>query len=258
MDSLVSPLLGFVRDNPVCVAAFFVAGVCYYLSHFLSKLVPAYNTLTPGGQAEWCSRVVSNIHAVIVTYGSLRILSSDVYDKYPYTAWSEEGRFYANILLGYFLYDLILCLSYKQLRTVGTLFHHCLGLFYYTVVNVSGHAQYLAMLWLASELTTPFVNMRWFLFVMKKTDTTLYLVNGMLMTLGFLLWRVIYIPGSALYTLYYFSDHIKLTAPYVQPLIPISMPSITILNAYWTYLMIKGILKFIKPGGKKEPRQKAA
>jgi len=247
----------YLRNNPACWVAFIAGAALYYLSLLVFRAFPFFRKLSKDDQVEWASRVVSTMHAVVVTYGGLKILASPVYDKFPYTAWSDEGGIYANILLGYLSYDLVLCLAYDNLRTPSAIIHHLLGLFYYTVVCTTHHAQYLAMLWLASELTTPLVNMRWFLMVLKQSHTTFYAANGLLMTFAFLAWRVLYLPANYLYTLYYFSDQVKLTSPIVQPLVPVSMPSITLLNMYWTFLMIRGLVRHL---GKKDKhlRQKAA
>jgi len=256
MDIPPRAVENYLRENPACVVTFFASCVLYYISHFVSKLVPAYNKLSYGDQAEWCSRVVSNIHAFVATFAGLKMMASDVYDERPFTAWSDEGGHYANILIGYFAYDVLLCLAHKQLRTFITFLHHFIGLSFYLVVCISHEGQYLTTLWLASELTTPFVNLRWFLAIMKKSSTLMYTVNGILMTLGFLLWRVLIIPGLVIRAHYYSNSDFHQTVPYIRTLIPVAVSSITLLNAYWTYLMIKGIIKFLQKGPK--THQKAA
>eukprot|EP00026_Physarum_polycephalum_P013732 Phypoly_transcript_14165.p1 GENE.Phypoly_transcript_14165~~Phypoly_transcript_14165.p1 ORF type:complete len:280 (+),score=33.17 Phypoly_transcript_14165:127-966(+) len=241
----------WVQDYSVATIAFVAGWILYFLSHYVSKfLFRSYSDLKPAVQVDWCSRIVSNINAVVATYGALTVLATKDFDKFPLTAWNEDGGFYIQILLGYFAYDFILILANKELQSVGTIVHHILGLLNYGLVCISGQEQYLALLWMATELTTPFVNMRWFLAVTKQSHTMLYTINGLAMTLAFLCWRVIYIPTKAFYTLYYFSDHFYLLYPYMQPSIPLSIPAITLLNIYWTSLMIRGIISVLM--GKKK------
>ena len=45
-------------ENPYYFYTFFVAWGIYIVSHFASKFIPIYNKLSPGIQAEWCSRYV--------------------------------------------------------------------------------------------------------------------------------------------------------------------------------------------------------
>jgi hypothetical protein len=56
---------------------------------------------------------------------------------------------------------------------------------------------------IVTEVSTPNVNNRWFLATMKKTESLIYVVNGLLMWLTFLLFRVIWLP----YLLYTFWAH---------------------------------------------------
>jgi len=148
----------------------------------------------------------------------------------------------------------VLILVYTDLKTTGTVVHHTLGLLSFSLVYISKQEQYFALLWTATELTTPFVNTRWFLYVTKQSNTLLYTVNGLVMTLGFLVWRVAYIPLKGFSALYYFSDHISLLRPYMVP-VNFCIPAITLLNVYWTYLMIRGIISVLIKSKKGEKRE---
>ena len=60
------------------------------------------------------------------------------------------------------------------------------------VAASTGYAHSVAVPVLLLEITGPFTNMRWFLHTAGLKDTTLYLVNGVCMTISFFMLRVVF------------------------------------------------------------------
>lgn len=96
-----------------------------------------------------------------------------------------------------------------------------------------------------TEISTPFVNLRWFLFITGQTSSPLYAVNGLGMWLAFLLCRIIWIP-LALKDLF-----LNLDTYMFKYWLPITLPVVVGvfiaygLSSYWFYLITKGLVKTI-------------
>lgn len=100
--------------------------------------------------------------------------------------------------LAYLTVDLYLCLFLIKDTSSGMLqnyVHHALGICG-TVAGILCGRMILTLscATLLTEFSTPFVSLRALLSIHKKTSTTLYLVNGLLMTLSFFVCRVLFQP----------------------------------------------------------------
>ncbi|XP_072847696.2 TLC domain-containing protein 4-B isoform X2 [Pogona vitticeps] len=154
------------------------------------SLSPSYATLPSVKQNEWNSRCVSTLHAVIVGLFCLYILwFDDAVNANP--IWGDPWLVKLNVAItcGYLVYDLLLLLRYW--RTLGdSLFvcHHLAALYAYGYVLSRGVLPYFANFRLISELSTPFVNLRWFLDTAGwPRSSHLVLANGLAMTVVFFL-----------------------------------------------------------------------
>uniref|UniRef100_A0A670ZWZ6 TLC domain-containing protein n=1 Tax=Pseudonaja textilis TaxID=8673 RepID=A0A670ZWZ6_PSETE len=101
------------------------------------------------------------------------------------------------VTCGYLLYDLLLLVRYW--KTLGdSLFvcHHLVALYAYGYVLSRGVLPYFANFRLLSELSTPFVNLRWFLDATGWSRTSrLVLANGLAMMVVFFMVRIAVIPS---------------------------------------------------------------
>jgi len=201
---------------------------------------------------EWDSRVVSNLNAVFVTLGSLYAIYFHPNDwaVNPYGPPNTYSSLFISAILGYFVYDLVLVLVYRDLLSFSTIAHHVIGLVTYGAGKFSGSCHYILSLWLLTEATTPFVNQRWFLEVLQKKSSPLYIINGLAMALGFLFIRTLIVPyytGTALLYQY------ELASQYVRKAVLntaiVGEIGICLLNNYWTYLIWKGLIKAVKSKG---------
>jgi hypothetical protein len=105
-----------------------------------------------------------------------------------------------------------------------------------------------------TELSTPFVSLRAILSMHKKTDGTLYLINGLLMTLSFFVFRcvfqswlvlcrlapsVVYRSGESMLEV----DDTTMLICYLSLLMYMALVG---LNFFWFNKMLQGLLKFFK------------
>ncbi len=112
----------------------------------------------------------------------------------------DNGNYYemAIILtfLGYLTVDLIACcflMAEKGQSMTTTYLHHGIGIVgTVSAIVVGRYILTLSNATCLTELSTPFVSLRALLYMHKKTDTTLYMVNGLLMTISFFLIRCVF------------------------------------------------------------------
>jgi len=238
-------LQDFIVSYQVAVVSFFACWGLYLLSDVLMRF-PAYKKLKYGDKAEWNSRVVSSVHAIFVTYGAVVCLLTEkvLWDE-PFTGFSLKTDWYMKVMYGYILYDFLLVLYVKQLRTSSTLFHHILVLVVYFVSMEAHVAQVFSTLWAFTEITTPLINNRWFLSTAKKTNSLFYILNGLGMTLGFVVFRVIAVPAFATRAFVTHWDQVDDISPYLLYTLLFCTISVTLLNVYWTTLLVRGLLKHL-------------
>jgi len=223
-------------------------------------LTRSYKTMNSGMQAEWNSRVVSNIHALITAQGAARAMLWDpVYHSSNYTfGMSDLMQFYLAFSTGYFLYDFFIIHIHAStgLWDVATFLHHIIAIISNTAVLLSGEAEYFLGFFLFTEVTTPFINQRWFCSVTNMRESTLYMVNGMLMFLG---WMVVRVVVMSYMMWLIISERQTGFHKMTLPMQMIAFPSLSLawlLNIYWGYLIGKGFVKAVLGTGGSAPVKK--
>lgn len=105
------------------------------------------------------------------------------------------------VLVGYLLTHLVLVLvcdvwlSWRRVD-LGNIFHHvyilvCFGSGYYLDVGI-----WFACTLLCNELSSPFLNVFWYLQHTGKKETNIFFVNGLFLVVVFFLCRIVFIPFS--------------------------------------------------------------
>jgi hypothetical protein len=216
-------------------------------------------------RAQLATKLVSFIHASIVSLGSISLLSSrnelKLWDKLFEPFWpvyngnEDEVIFYACVSTGYFIADFILCVVQVEEHGVAYVLHAiaslCAGVFW--LVNDEGVLYVLLLL--LFELSTPFLNIRWLLSEYGYENSPLYLVNGLAFVLSFVFSRVILGVPLLMKLMYEMnSAPVKDRHHILTRLVFTVMPFCMIfLNIYWGFKVIKGFLKaagFIKSNEK--------
>ena len=103
--------------------------------------------------------------------------------------------------------------------------------------------------------------MRWLLYTHKKSDSMLYVINGLTMTLVFFVCRIIFLNWiifMGIPPVYWIADVTVDPTPiyYYGFLVHSLFCSICILNMYWFYRMFTGCLKQISKMNKKKTDDK--
>ena len=175
----------------------------YTLLRATGLLQPRAGKITPAEMAEWRSRLCSTLNAIVLVVGSLMCFS-----EWPYTPasegwisnhlWSNPVTF-ASIFVGYLQWD-VCWVIYHQASTpdAASAIHHSLfiAITHYVLWGWYFKQPYA---WLSlAELSTPFLNGRWFLAVLGRKSGSLYMGVSLIFAATFLLTRVVgYILGIA-------------------------------------------------------------
>uniref|UniRef100_A0A452GLV3 TLC domain-containing protein n=1 Tax=Gopherus agassizii TaxID=38772 RepID=A0A452GLV3_9SAUR len=175
---------------------------------------------------------------------------------HPLTPCASRGdpdlvKLNVAISCGYLLYDLLLLLRYW--KTLGdSLFvcHHLVALYAYGYVLSRGVLPYFANFRLLSELSTPFVNLRWFFDTVGQPRSSWFvLANGLAMTVVFFLVRIAVIPSyyARMLAWYGTPEYARLgLAVQVAWIVP--SLALEVLNLVWMYKIIRGFYRaFCRP-----------
>ena len=167
---------------------------------------PLTKKLEPHIEAEWRSRIIATIHAILLFIGSIYCFvewKNFTPDAYPLHAWYVPiqdlpiAKDYivlplASFFVGYLQYDMIWMLLHKEKNyDAGMMVHHSL---FIAITHYVLKGCYLCkpFAWLSfCELSTPFLHFRWFYAVMGKKDSKWYFFWSTLFTVTFVGVRVV-------------------------------------------------------------------
>jgi len=253
-------LLEFLTRSFLGFAVLFTGGV------LLAKLRPALfdgllgKTASFNIRIEFVSRVVSTFHAVIISlcailcvlegFGKLDETQRYFHDNHK-KVWgnSPVADATSSMFLGYLLYDILAVLCFKAIREVATIAHHAIFIFVTTICT--GHEPAFLkfpFVWLIlAELSTSFVNFRWFLAVTNRKESASYRVNGYALLLTFLSTRVfLYAWGlwDIFQNLWPEIERGTEDEPWLRMMPYLLIPGFA-LNLFWSVKLIQGAAKVL-------------
>ncbi|XP_044485214.1 TLC domain-containing protein 4 isoform X2 [Mangifera indica] len=208
-----------------------------------------YGNLSIAKKIEWNNRGFSTFHAVMVAFASLYlVLLSDLFsegysDELIINRTSAVSETVLGISIGYFLSDLAMILwTFPALGGLEYVLHHGLSMFSIFLALVSGQGQIYILMVLFSEITTPFVNLRWYLDVAGQKSSNIYIWNGVALFLGWLVARIL--------LFIYFFIHMAIHFDQVKEIFPLGFysmltvpPVLAIMNVIWFWKIFKGLIK---------------
>eukprot|EP00924_Labyrinthula_sp_SR-Ha-C_P013453 maker-scaffold_5-snap-gene-3.40-mRNA-1 protein AED:0.00 eAED:0.00 QI:158/1/1/1/0/0/2/1068/265 len=235
--------------------------ICRVIFPFSSQ---TYRTLNFEKKCFWSASVVSTIHAIIISLFAAKIVFfnteqpnfSSLHGSNIFTK-SSESSIAITIFLGYLLSDLLLAIYFRNKWSgwIANIVHHIAiiivwGQFYY---GNFGH--YFATISYFLEITTPFVNQRWFFYESGMKSYQIYFYNGLLLTFLWFCTRIV------LYTFLGYKvmmQHhqwnligvLRQNSIYMCYLIGLS------LQYLWFYKLVIGSLKFLRKKQKAEKESK--
>ncbi|KAL5533261.1 hypothetical protein ACEPAF_5037 [Sanghuangporus sanghuang] len=192
----------------------------------------------------WNIHIVSLIHALTVIPLAFKSLYLPALDADRAFGWDPQYGTLAGIACGYFIWD-----------TLESLWHfsdisfviHGVACFFIYFLSFTPFIAYFGPRFLLWELSTPFLNIHWFLDKMNLTGSTIQLVNGILLLSSFAGARLVYgfIKSYAFYqTLFAIKDQVPLGVTLTYGLGNVVL---NVLNIFWFVKMISALQKRMKP-----------
>ena len=243
------------------VTALTIIASALLISPFLSaKYLPFYQSFSRDKQVYWNTLPGAIMHAILlcstillaVVSGSMKIWSEDIV-----VSKSEIGFVALQMAFGYFVGDFIVCVSLEPLRRdFSMMLHHAvsmslvfIGLYY------EGWWMSISFFRLFTELSSPFVHLRWILSEVKVPKTSLLAVfTAIGMTSTFLLTRIVAMP-LIWYAMYVISSleasvyRMSFPIP-VRTAAIILMVFLDVLNVYWSSKVARGFFKWLSSAKK--------
>lgn len=253
MPNSTRPVLG-----DAVVTSGFLGGLVYLavlkLSQLFSPLLCAsYRKLTPKDKIDWDIRWASTVHAIAMTAAAChvilftRVFSQEeghtdaravVFRTTPFT----EGAL--GFSMGYFLVDLTYMLMHPALWEHAMGAHHVAALAAVAAAALRRHAHNYTLALLATECTTPFVNLRWMLEKAGRKGSAAYIANGLLLL-------AVWFVGRILLLLLFFNHAWKHRGEIAQlprasrQLAVLVPPLLFALNLLWFYKIVRGACKIL-------------
>ncbi|RAK71324.1 TLC domain-containing protein [Aspergillus fijiensis CBS 313.89] len=170
----------------------------YILSPCLSPLLfpRHYPKLSPRTKLNWDVHVVSLVQSTFINAMALWAMWVDEERSSMNTAERVYG--YTGVCglvsacaAGYFVYDLIVSTVYIKMFGVGMLFHAISALWVFSF-GFRPFVNYYSSVFILYELSSPFLNIHWFLDKVNMTGSKLQWYNGMMLLFTFFSCRLVW------------------------------------------------------------------
>ncbi|TYJ13404.1 hypothetical protein E1A91_A10G050100v1 [Gossypium mustelinum] len=215
------------------------------ISNFYSKTYPG---LTKIQRVEWNNRGISTVHAIFISALSLYLvfwsnLFSDELAGLLVFRSSPLSTFGLGVSVGYFVSDLAMILwLYPSLGGIEYVIHHSLSGIAVAYSMFTGEAQLYTYMVLISEVTTPEINIRWYLDTAGMKRSTAYLINGIVIFLTWLVARVLLFGYMFCHVYLHYTQVVKMHI--FGYILVFGVPAVlATMNLMWFGKIIKGVLK---------------
>nr|GMD94782.1 transmembrane protein 56-B-like [Ipomoea batatas] len=228
----------------------FACKMVYDLSQLISTFYfRSYITLTKIQRTEWNNRAISTIHAIFISIMSLYfVFWSDLFsENYPAGLLtfrnSSMSTFTLGISIGYFIADLgMICWLYPALGGIEYVLHHALSGIAVAYSMFTGEGQLYTFMVLISELTTPEINMRWYLDTAGLKRSSAYVINGVVIFIAWLVARILLFVYM-FYHVYVHYDEVMQMHPFGSLLVFVVPAILGVMNLVWFGKIVKGLKK---------------
>ncbi|KAI5670979.1 hypothetical protein M9H77_11343 [Catharanthus roseus] len=235
-----------------------IGGICackvvYDLSQAISAFyIKRYSSLSKPQMIEWNNRTISTFHAIFIATLSLYfVFWSDLFSDDQLAGLithrhSTLSTFSLGVSVGYFFSDLgMIIWFYPSLGGLEYVVHHLLSMVSVMYAILTGEGQLYTFMVLISEMTTPSVNLRWYLDAVGMKKSRAYLINGFAMLLTWLVARIVLF----MYFFYHISTHynqVMQIRAFGRFLIIVVPSVLAVMNLMWFWKIIKGLQKTLE------------
>ena len=219
-------------------------------------VTPAIRKLSPSKQRDYNSRLGHIVHALIATFGAMYALLtspefSEASQAVELSRWRPGNLSVLHAVtdlssatfafsLGYFIADSLMMLLVHT-QTLGVmLVHHIAGAVALLSVLHTSQCHLYGLILLSTEMTTPFINLRWMLDKLNYRHTLLYTINGACIFSGWVLGRILLF----LYLFTHMWQHRHIMSDLsvcIQIVAPAISIGLFILNLVWFIKICKGL-----------------
>ncbi|KAJ5748147.1 uncharacterized protein N7511_009843 [Penicillium nucicola] len=181
---LNSPTLSEHIHEVILAFAFYLF-IHAVVSPWLSPILfpESYNKLTPRTKLNWDIHVVSLVQSIVINVAALWIMVVDnernsMSSGERVFGYTGACGFVQALAVGYFVYDIIVSIRHVQMFGIGLLFHAVAALWVFSL-GFRPFLNYYAPTFILYELSSPFLNIHWFLDKVNMTGSRTQWYNGM-------------------------------------------------------------------------------
>jgi len=238
-DALQLPYLP--RHLHEIVLAFGLYQFLFIMSPVISqRCTRSYKTLDRRTQINWDMHFVSMVQALLILVMSLGVVNDPALSKDRVLGYSEFGGLTYAFAVGYFVWDSIMSIRYVHYFGVGFALHGVASALTF-IFAFRPFLMYYGPHFLLFELSTPFLNINWFMDKTGRASHPLQTVNGVILILTFLGVRILwgwYAAWQVAKDLYPYRHSLP---PWLLGIYLINNMSLNILNLYWFGKMIDAV-----------------
>ncbi|KAG0280389.1 hypothetical protein BGZ95_010302 [Linnemannia exigua] len=220
----------------------FVCGIIVQLSQVLCPILfPAtYPKLQGSKKLNWDVHVVSTVHAiVIVTLAAPLLWNENLTQNKIFGYEYYAGQVYA-VCCGYFLWDTIHSIRHVKDFGIGFVLHGICS-FSVFIFSFRPFLQYFGGSCLMFELSTPFLNIHWFMDKTGLTGSIYQKVNGIILLTVFFCARIVFGFYTSYLALISVLPVIDLVPMHLRIIYASANIALNSLNVFWFYKMVASL-----------------
>jgi len=223
---------------------------CYWLGAWLLSLSRRYRSWHKGAQHHAKTTIPSYCFIIAVVPMSVYALANDAELAASRQLGSTPlSRLIINMATGYFLFDSLAVLLHMGSHGAQYLLHGVLCLVTYGMAAMFDVYHYWGPTFLLFEVTTLFINARWWFVQMENKDSMGYTLNGLLLIMAWLGVRIVF--GLSQSYVFWQDAFSPASANVPTPIFAwyaFSNISLNLLNIFWFYKIMKSALGFFGGG----------
>ena len=245
---LMSDYLGYTIV-PLHIEEIFLSAVFYQAIYIVSSIVSpmfcqGYRTLPKRTQLNFDIHVVSQVQAILILALSFPLFTDSVLKADRVYGYTPYGGFVSAMAMGYFIWDIYICLRFLSMFGIGFAVHGIAAGFVFLqsmrpmLIHYSPH-------FLLFELSTPFLNVNWFASHLPEGTIpfSVQKINGLFLLSSFFFIRIVwgfYQASNVVMDLFFGASVYERVHPLWSSIgVCVANVSLDILNVYWFYKMVR-------------------
>ncbi|RUS25770.1 DUF887-domain-containing protein [Jimgerdemannia flammicorona] len=236
----------------------FACNLIFQFSVALSPILfpKTYPQLKGFKRVNWDIHVVSMAHCIVIILGSVPMLWDPALSKdkvFGYSPWA--GNVFA-IACGYFLWDTCTSIKYIKQQGAGFVFHGVSSFSVY-IFSYRPFLNYYGAPFLMFELSTPFLNINWFMDKLGMTGSIAQLINGFFLLSTFFFARLVFGFYMSFQTYLDVLAVIDRVPMFLCIIYSLANVVLNLLNTYWFWQMVKSLARRFQPAPKPKSTDEA-